>query len=109
MLTLSTGVNLTGVNLNYSQINVDNSFANLPLKLTIYLMKSIPEPDQQDRFGTVFNLRIGSKHMEPGETGSATIRQFFENFSMFKNNIIFVEPAIELGYCLTGVNLITVK
>ncbi len=43
--------------------------------------------------------------MEPGETESATIRHFFENFSMFKNNIIFVE----LGYCLTGVNLITVK
>jgi hypothetical protein len=60
MLTLSTGVNLTGVNLNYSQINVDDWFANLPLKLTIYLMKGIPEPDQQDRFGTVFNLRTGS-------------------------------------------------
>jgi hypothetical protein len=47
MLTLSTGVNLTGVNLNCSQINVDNWFANLLLKLTIYLMKGIPEPDQR--------------------------------------------------------------
>jgi hypothetical protein len=33
----------------------------------------------------------------PLEKKSSLKEIFFENFSMFKNNIIFVEPAVQLG------------